>query len=254
MSKKPCSGYRAKACTSNRSAHDQDARPREKNAHRVKVHIHSLGIAEHGSGDVGDAGQAEHADHGVAEGDHGVADVGPARVRDEGGVSDVVDDLDAPRSAQSVGEACGAGLIGGEIGDGVDRDGRPSSGGQALRPAAVGGCGLAQPGIDHVDTGGVDTEHEQIPRPGPARVDGRRRDRVLEVEIAHVPGGVGGDPHQLAGADPLADHPIQADTGLAQRTGHGLVHHCFLQRKRVPAVRQSEPGVAGCRLDTAGAR
>lgn len=30
-----------------------------------------------------------------------------------------------------------------------------------LRPDGVGGCGLAQPRVEHADAGGVDAEHEK---------------------------------------------------------------------------------------------
>lgn len=88
--------------------------------------------------------------------------------------------------------------------------------GRGLRPGVAGGCGLAQPGVDHVDAGGVDAEHEQVPRPGlTARSGGRCGDPVLGIEVANVAGGIDGDLHQLAGADPLAQYPGEAVAGLA---------------------------------------
>lgn len=87
-----------------------------------------------GRGDVGGAGFAEQADRHVAPGGHdGWAVAGPdlGQVFAVGDVADPVQSvLDAPVPAQGVSEFGRAGLLGGQIGDRVDRFGAPPAAGQ----------------------------------------------------------------------------------------------------------------------------
>lgn len=104
-------------------------------------------------------------------------------------------------------------------------------------------CGVTQPGVDHVDAGGVDAEDQKVPWRGPAVAGDGCGGGVLGVEVAHVTGRVDGDLHQLLGADPPPGEPGKAVPRLAQRAGHALVDHRLAQRVGVAARRQGEPGV-----------
>ena len=85
-----------------------------------------------GLGDVGDAGQAEQADGQVPQGGHdlwAVAGAGLAEVFAECHVANPVQAvLDAPVSAEPGRELVRAGLVGGQVGDGVDGLGAPFAG------------------------------------------------------------------------------------------------------------------------------
>src|SRR5665811_505640 len=87
------------------------------------------GVVPEGLGDVGGPGQAEQADGQVPQGGHhlwAVAGANLAEVFTEGHVADPVQPiLYAPMAAEPGRELVGAGLVGGQVGDGVDGFGAP---------------------------------------------------------------------------------------------------------------------------------
>src|SRR6266487_5814827 len=116
------------------------------------------GVAAQRLGDVAVAAGAQDADGEVAQAGHGpgcVAGADLGGVLGEGDIADVVQRLDAPVPADPVGEAGGACLGGGEVGDGVHGHGAPAAAAQGPDPAGdadrLGGVGEVQAG----DGGGL---------------------------------------------------------------------------------------------------
>src|SRR5215203_1292602 len=111
------------------------------------------GVAAQRGGDVAVAMGVQDADGEVAQAGHGPgggAGADLASVLGKGGVTDVVQRLDAPVPSDPVGQAGGASLGGGEAGDRVDRHGPPPPPGQRPDPAGnaqgLGGVGEVQAG------------------------------------------------------------------------------------------------------------
>lgn len=98
------------------------------------------GVGASSAGGVGVAGEPEGSADDVAQGrPHrgGVAGVDPAGVFAERHLSDPVDAvLDGPVDAGPGRDLPGAGLVGGEVGDGEDRLAGPFLGAEAAAPAA----------------------------------------------------------------------------------------------------------------------
>ena len=110
----------------------------------------------------------------------------------EGRVTDVVQRLDAPVPSDVVGQAGGACLGGGEVGDRVDRHGAPAATAKRPGPAGdadrLGGVGEVQAG----DGGGLHRHGMHQRRlPGgcspPRPIAGNRRERRMRGRAASAP-------------------------------------------------------------------